>query len=141
MQSTMINIYSNCRMGRSPYSHWKIRSIYEYLRKGCLIQDLVDARVICLDHTGQLISRWNRSYEDLYEERPQIFSVVAGGQESAFIRFNVYSPDRLLTEVWYDREIHDAFVNYYSTILGNEEDTCYVTGRFLPTTQPCMRTR
>ncbi|MMZ51401.1 CRISPR-associated protein [compost metagenome] len=65
--------------------------------------------------------------------KPPIFTAVPGEQESVFIRFNVYSPDKVLTKVWEDKEMYDSFVGYYSQLLG-EEDICYVTGKQLPST-------
>ncbi|WP_019636672.1 type I-C CRISPR-associated protein Cas8c/Csd1 [Paenibacillus fonticola] len=117
----------------SPYAAAKVRSIYNYLRKGQLIKDLIAWKVIYVDADNKLIEKWDKKYEVLYGERPAIFSVVAGGQESAFIRFNVYSPKSILTKVWKDQEMYDSFINYYQDLLGSE-DICYVTGKRLPST-------
>ncbi|MFM1652547.1 type I-C CRISPR-associated protein Cas8c/Csd1 [Brevibacillus sp. B_LB10_24] len=114
----------------SPYAHPKVKSIYQYVRKGQLIKDLVENRILYVDDHNRLLDKW-----DGKGERPLIFSVVAGGQESAFVRFNVYSPShsKVLTEVWKDTEVYDSYVKYYRELLGSE-DICYVTGRMLPST-------
>jgi CRISPR-associated protein Csd1 len=114
----------------SPYAHPKVKSIYQYVRKGQLIKDLVENRILYVDEHNRLLDKW-----DGKGERPPIFSVVTGGQESAFVRFNVYSPSSrdVLTEVWKDPEVYDSFINYYQDLLGSE-DICYVTGRMLPST-------
>ncbi|MGN7360354.1 type I-C CRISPR-associated protein Cas8c/Csd1 [Paenibacillus sp. SAF-054] len=117
----------------SPYAHSKVKSIYRYLSKGQLIRDLVTHRILCVDEQQQLVEKWDKKYEALYPEKPAIFSVLAGEQESAFIRFNVYSPERMLTKVWKDPEMYDSFINYYRERLG-DEDLCFVTGRTLPST-------
>jgi CRISPR-associated protein Csd1 len=55
--------------------------------------------------------------------------------ESAFVRFNVYSPHTILTKVWNDSEMYDSFISYYKDLLkNNDEDFCYVTGKKLPVT-------
>lgn len=118
---------------QSPYATAKVRSIYNYLRKGQLIQDLVNEKILCVDADHKLIDKWDKKYESLYPEKPLIFSTVTGGQESAFIRFNVYSPNKILTKVWKDREMYDSFIKYYQDLLGSE-DICYVTGQRLPST-------
>ncbi|WP_055107286.1 type I-C CRISPR-associated protein Cas8c/Csd1 [Paenibacillus ihumii] len=118
---------------QSPYATAKVRSIYNYLRKGQLIKDLVQAKILCVDANNKLIEKWDSRYESLYPEKPLIFSTVTGGQDSAFIRFNVHSPKDILTKVWKDREMYDSFIRYYQDLLGGEE-ICYVTGKNLPST-------
>ncbi|WP_410513835.1 type I-C CRISPR-associated protein Cas8c/Csd1 [Paenibacillus sp. BR2-3] len=117
----------------SPYATAKVKSIYSYLSKRQLIQDLVKERIVFLDAAGQLIDKWDKKYEALHGDKPPIFSVVAGEQESAFIRFNIYSPHKVLDKVWKDPEMYNSFVQHYAHLLG-EEDYCYVTGRMLPST-------
>ncbi|MGG4108370.1 type I-C CRISPR-associated protein Cas8c/Csd1 [Paenibacillus lautus] len=117
----------------SPHANSKVRSIYRYLRKEQLIRDLVAHKILCVDEENHLIEKWDKKYETLYPEKPAIFSVVAGEQTSAFIRFNVYSPDRILTKVWSDPEMYHSFIRYYQDQLGSE-DICYVSGKMLPST-------
>lgn len=117
----------------SRYSNDKVKSIYAYLSKKQLIKDLVEANVLYLDANGTLIDTWDKKYKSLYGDKPPIFSVVVGGQESAFIRFNVYSPNKILEKVWKDKEMYESFINYYQELLG-EEDICYVTGKWSPST-------
>jgi CRISPR-associated protein Csd1 len=117
----------------SPFSNDKVRSIYKYLKKRKLIKDLVEEKILYLDADGKLIDKWDKKYEDLYEEKPPIFSLVAGSQESAFIRFNVYSPKKILQKVWKDHEVYDSFIDFYNERLG-DQDLCYVTGKVLPST-------
>ncbi|MBW8351039.1 type I-C CRISPR-associated protein Cas8c/Csd1 [Bacillus sp. IITD106] len=117
----------------SPYSNEKVKAIYKYLSKKRLIQDLVEAKIIYLDSKGKLIENWDKKFESLHGEKPPIFSVVTGGQESAFIRFNVYSPNKILRDVWKDNDIYDSFIRYYKDLL-SEEDFCFVTGKKEPST-------
>lgn len=118
----------------SPYATAKVKSIYKYLSKKQLIKDLVAQKILYLDADGNLIETWDKKYESLHGEKPPIFSVVVGGQESAFIRFNVYSPDKIHTKVWKDREMFDSFIRFYNELLA-EEDICYVTGKSMPGTE------
>lgn len=100
----------------------KVRSIYTYLSKGQLIEDLINSKlsIIALDNNGKLISKWEKRYEAIFPEKPRIFSIAVGGQESAFVRFNVYSPDRVLEKVWDDKDMYDSFIHYYSKRLKKE---------------------
>lgn len=120
----------------SPHANWKVKSIYRYLRKGKLIEDLVSRNILCVDENQRLIEKWDKKYETRYPVKPEIFSVLAGEQESALIRFNVYSSDsdKILIKVWKDPEMYESFIRYYEEHLG-EEDICYVTGKVQPSTE------
>lgn len=116
----------------SKYAIPKVVSIYRYLSKRRLIQDLVADKKIFLDEQNHLIDKWNDRYKALHGDKPDIFSVAAGGQESAFVRFDVHTA-AVTKPVWKDPEMYDSFVRYYSHLLG-EEDFCYVSGELLPAT-------
>ncbi|NDI36006.1 type I-C CRISPR-associated protein Cas8c/Csd1 [Chengkuizengella sediminis] len=118
----------------SSYATDEVKSIYIYLSKRRLIKDLVGDRKLFLDAHGQLIGTWDKKkYDILYGDKPLIFSTVTGGQESAFIRFNVRSHQETKKAVWKDKAIYESFIQYYRYLLG-EQDICYVTGENLPST-------
>ncbi|WP_068775555.1 type I-C CRISPR-associated protein Cas8c/Csd1 [Paenibacillus sp. FJAT-26967] len=117
----------------SPSADSKVQSIYRYLSKGQLIQDLVGHKILCVDENNMLLTKWDKKYESLYPQKPEIFGVLAGEQDSAFVRFNVYSPRSILTDVWKDPAMYESFIRYYRGRLG-DEDICYVTGKMLPST-------
>lgn len=111
----------------------KVRSIYQYLQKGQLISDLIAHRILFPDDAGRLITKWEKKHETLAAVRPDIFSIVAGDQEDAFVRFNVYSAQEHLEVVWNDQQMFESYIGFYNDQLGNE-DICYVTGREKPGT-------
>ncbi|WP_243290910.1 type I-C CRISPR-associated protein Cas8c/Csd1 [Bacillus sp. FJAT-47783] len=117
----------------SPYSNAKVKSICNYLSKKKLIKDLVEAKILYLDADGNLIDKWDKKYEPLHGEKPYIFTVVSGGQESAFVRFNVYSSEKILSKVWKDKEMYASFIRFYQDLVG-DDDLCYVSGKVLPST-------
>lgn len=117
----------------SKHTHPTIQAIYHYVSKGSLIEDLVREKVLFLDEQGKLIERWNKKYENLHGNRPGIFSVVTGKQDSAFIRFRVHSPEKIMEPPWRDLSLFKSFIDYYTEQIGNE-DICYVTGEKLPST-------
>lgn len=118
----------------SPYAIDKVKSIYRYLSKGCLIQDLVDGKILYADTDRRLIGKWDKEAEARHGVKPPLFSVIAGEPTSAFVRFNVHSPEGGgLTDVWKDPEMYNSFIGFYSSRLG-DEDLCYVSGRTLPAT-------
>ncbi|SES30003.1 type I-C CRISPR-associated protein Cas8c/Csd1 [Salipaludibacillus aurantiacus] len=121
------------KWAQSPFATEKVISIYHYLLKGCLIKDLTAEYILYLDTEGNLINKWHKKYEDLHGPKPAIFSIAAGGQESAFIRFNVFSQEKLLTKIWNDKNVYDSFKNFYKDQLG-AVDYCFVTGKEAPAT-------
>ncbi|MFB7157689.1 type I-C CRISPR-associated protein Cas8c/Csd1 [Lysinibacillus sp. NPDC056232] len=114
----------------SHYSHPHIQAIYEYVKKGTLIQDLVERSILHLTEAGQLRSKWDTKQDG---EKPPIFQMLAGAQESAFVRFNVHVPGEITDPVWSNKDIYDAYSQFYNTKL-QESDICYVTGEYLPFT-------
>lgn len=117
----------------SPYTTDTLKSIYKYLRKKQLTKDLVEAKILWLDENQKLIGKWDKKVEVFLRNKPEIFAVLPAGQEAAFVRFNVYSPNKILTKVWKDKEMYNSFVNFYDDFLDNE-DYCYVTGEMKPST-------
>lgn len=116
----------------SPVCHPKVKSIYNYLRKRRLIRDLIEDKILFTDNQGILLKKW----EEKDSPKPPIFKATpgSGGPIQAFVRFNVYSPSKELTNVWEDKEIYQSYINYYNTKLG-EKDYCYVSGEELPITE------
>jgi CRISPR-associated protein Csd1 len=117
----------------SPYATKKVVSIYKYLRKGCLIEDLVRERVLFLDDNNHLLEKWDPAYEPKYGNKPAIYSSGASDLSSAFVRFNVYIPESM-DDVWKDREVYESFIAYYNQKL-DEPDICYITQKRLPSTE------
>lgn len=118
----------------SPFTNAKVKSIYLYLSKKQLIADLAKEGIIALDENGNIIEKWHKKYENLFDEKPAIFSAVTDKQTSAFVRFNVYSPHDILEDVWKDKEVYQSYVDFYQTQL-DEVDYCYVTGEQKPITE------
>ncbi|GAA0302927.1 CRISPR-associated protein Csd1 [Gracilibacillus halotolerans] len=117
----------------SPHAVKKVKSIYTYLSRERLIEDLVKHKILVLDERDNLIQKWDKQYEVTYGKKPQIFSSGATDQFSVFVRFNVYSPSSL-EKVWKDKEVYDSFIAFYKDKLGNE-DIDYVTGEVSPSTE------
>lgn len=114
-----------------PFATAKIKSIYSYLKKRRLIKDLVEVGILFVNGNDHLITKWDKTAEEILCQKPEIFSVVTGGLESLFIRFNVYSSEKTLTKVWKDTEIYDSYIQFYKDFLSSE-DYCYVTGNLMP---------
>ena len=111
----------------SSYSHPHIESIYQYVKKGTLIEDLVREKILYTGDNGLLLSKWSGEAS----EKPKIFTVLTGDQDSAFVRFTVHVPGEVTEPIWRNQEIFNAFINYYNTKL-KDNDICYVLGKQAP---------
>lgn len=105
----------------SEYAHPKVKIIYNYLKKGTVIEDLVRFKVLHCDSNGKLYSK----YPDK-NNAPAIFKVVQGDQSDAFVRFKVVGVDNQ-AEIWEDKSLQQSYIKYYLSRLSNNE-LCYVTG-------------
>ncbi|MFC4620183.1 type I-C CRISPR-associated protein Cas8c/Csd1 [Camelliibacillus cellulosilyticus] len=117
----------------STYAHPKVVAIYNYLVKGCLIEDLVAHAILYVDQNNKLIPKWDKKIAELYGEKPPIFKVVTETQDKVFVRFDVHVPGTINTKVWKDPSVYESFIKFYKGKL-MEKDICYVTGNLEPRT-------
>jgi CRISPR-associated protein Csd1 len=114
----------------SPYAHPKVCAVLKYLKKGCLMKDLIDKGVLYWDEEGNLPERWNGDKNNT----PLIFKAVTGDQASAFVRFQVVPADGsedLQSRIWKDPSVWKSYIDYQNS-LPREEDFCYVLGKKIP---------
>ena len=106
----------------SEYANPKVKALYNYLKKGTLISDLVKDKVLYCDENNKLIKNHPNK-----AKAPEIFRVVQGTQSDAFVRFRVTGIDNI-TALWQDKKLQTDYINYYlSNRDGNE--LCYVLGK------------
>ncbi|NTW88373.1 MAG: type I-C CRISPR-associated protein Cas8c/Csd1, partial [Desulfobulbaceae bacterium] len=108
----------------SPHGHPKIRAVLEYVKRGKIISDLIEAKVLHADN-GKLALAWNGDLRST----PEIFKVVQGegGQNDAFVRFSVEHPGDPQTALWLDQSAWDSWTAYYAS-LKSLQGLCFVTG-------------
>ena len=103
----------------SSYSSPKINAVYDYLSKGCIIQDLVEASIFSVKD-GIITEKWLKT--DI--------KLSLGKQEDAFVRFRVSGIDEI-TALWQDADLQEKYINFY---LQKQSDKkyCYILGKNLP---------
>ena len=74
---------------------------------------MINEKILFIDERDKLIKKWNKNYEELYGERPKIFSIVSEAQEDAFVRFSVHSSDRMIEKPWRDKTVFQSFIDFY----------------------------
>jgi CRISPR-associated protein Csd1 len=113
----------------SPYAHPKVSAVLKYLKKGCLMKDLIGSSVLYLDESGSMPEKWEGA-----ENMPPIFKAVAGDQAGAFVRFQVVLADGsedLYSRIWEDPSVWQSYIDYQNS-LPAQTDFCYVLGRKMP---------
>lgn len=111
---------------RSPYSEPRLEAVLAYLQKGCLIADLVAAKVLFARGDGTLMEKWEGD-----GEAPPIFKTVLGPPIDAFVRFAVEIPGVAESRLWRDAALWQSYIDYeLSSAI--DKDVCYVTGALLP---------
>src|SRR5690625_2097817 len=121
----------------SPKASKKVKAIYRYIKKGNVIEDLINEKVIPVDSNNEVITKWTSS-----EEKPLIYKVVPGDILSAFVRFDVLHERADDPFIWEDKQLFDDYIEYQETIAEMEKGYCYVTGKeTILTTQHGSRIR
>ncbi|MCL1850187.1 MAG: type I-C CRISPR-associated protein Cas8c/Csd1 [Bacteroidetes bacterium] len=91
---------------QSDYSDPKINSVYEYVKKGTLVKDILNSGKI-----------------------PEMDTVekITAGENNVFIRWNVEIPEED-SRTWLDSKIYRLWIDYYSRNCPNHQGFCYISG-------------
>lgn len=108
----------------SPHKHPKVCAVSEYVKKGKIVSDLAEAKVLYTEN-GKLPLVWDGDPGST----PEIFKVVQGegGQNDAFIRFSVEHPGDPQSALWLDRSVWDSWAAYYAS-QKSLKGLCFVSG-------------
>ena len=114
---------------QSAFSHPKAQSVLTYVKKGTLIQDLIDAGIIVADDTGNIAYPQNAND---YPDSILSLLVKNGGefdQGSAFVAWEVINADMAQGGIttWKDEGLFTAWQDYYAS-FDSKYGFCYVTG-------------
>ena len=113
----------------------KVQIVYEYVRKGQVVADLITNRVLFIDENEKLC--FQRPFEKSKNAPSDIFDLLPGRlnaqngkieswQTDAFVRWRVEGVDNV-AEVWESREVIQSWIDHYSSTKQNKS-LCYVTG-------------
>lgn len=118
------------KWAESAYSHPKVRAIYEYMKKGSLIEDLCAQQVFVMEQDGRISTS---------------AKIQAVAQTKALVRFRINTSEVLgadslsddsgagASECWKDRSLQQCYVEYCRA-QGVQEDISYLTGEKMPIT-------
>ncbi|MGA9364902.1 MAG: type I-C CRISPR-associated protein Cas8c/Csd1 [Bacteroidota bacterium] len=107
----------------SVYSDPKIEAVMKYVKKGNVVQDLIDEKVLIAGKNGKLLEKAEGKKE---KDKLTIFDVIKP-QSEAFIRWIVEIPGDRESRVWCDKSLWQKWIEYYSSTK-EKKSLCYVTG-------------
>lgn len=111
----------------SEFSHAKARAVLAYIRKDCVVSDLVKEKLLHVDADGKLLTQW---VED--SDAPDIFRLLTAkdgerDQGDAFIRWHVREDGNPCTAVWEDPTLQEAW-GAFDASTKELKGVCMVTG-------------
>ena len=115
-----LNAYYDRNAMQSAYTDRLIRTVYDYLRRGTLIADLLQCDVLKAAENSRFLD--------------ESYKVAKIAQSDCFVRFTVINrADGTAEDVWHSKRLYDRYIAYYDSI-DSQNALCYVTGETLPVT-------
>jgi CRISPR-associated protein Csd1 len=114
----------------SSHRHPKIAAVLAYVKKGTVIADLCQKRVLFCDRSGKNLLK---SWDDASTATPEIFRILPTGNppEAAFVRWSVEAPGDPESRLWLDETVWQSWINYYSETKASP-GLCFATGKMVP---------
>ena len=111
----------------SPFAHPKAQAVLNYVAKGRVVADLVEAGVFPLDSDGKVLNKWETE-----GDAPSIFSVLPktkGEIEfgSALVCWQVEIAGDVHSQTWTDKTIQQSWADYVASEKA-EKGFCLVQG-------------
>lgn len=99
----------------SEYTHPKVKAIYMYIQKKCMISDLISSEIVELSDGGFFSNK--KLSDQTYDK--------------ALVRFRVvYNDDLNSDKTWEDESLIQSYMDYYSFLLKERnKDICYMDGK------------
>jgi CRISPR-associated protein Csd1 len=112
----------------SEHSHRKVAAVYNYIKKGTVINDLITSHIVFVDTDNVLLTQW---LSDI--ETPALFKVLPKekgllDQGSALVCWTVEMGVDPNVNTWKDASIQASWIAY-DTMDGSETGLCYITGQ------------
>ncbi len=103
----------------SENSHSAVKAVYAYLKKSCIMKDLIESGVLKIDDKSGRLSG---------------AKIMGIDQGDAFVRFWVnYKDINRENRTWLDSSLYNSFIEYNNSKMDYRQ-LCYATGKILPCT-------
>ena len=112
----------------SPFTHPKVQAVLNYVAKGRVVANLVEAGIFPLDSEGKVLKKW-----EVEGDAPPIFSVLPktkGEIEfgSALVCWQVEIAGDVHSQTWTDKTIQQSWADYAASEKA-EKGFCLVQGK------------
>jgi len=125
----------------SLYAHCKAVAVYNYIKKGRVVADLIEKGVLHIGDNRKLLAYWPFN-SGSNNPIPPIFKVLPPlpkdkrlekdkpevEQGDALICWQVEKPGELQSETWTDTTLQESWIQFQSA-KGGESGLCFVTGK------------
>lgn len=119
----------------SSFSHPKVKAIYRYVEKGCVIKDLIHSKVVYVGDDGMLLTRW---IAEVTEEAPipLLFKVLPKekgelDQGNALVCWTVEIEGDPSSNTWADESLQQSWIDFDASHEA-KKGFCFVTGSDVP---------
>lgn len=111
----------------SEHGHNKVKAVYNYIKKGSVIHDLVASNIVFVDSDNKLLTQWLSD-----AETPTLFKVLPKekgflDQGSALVCWTVEIESDPSADTWKDSSIQTSWIAY-DTLDGSNTGLCFITG-------------
>jgi CRISPR-associated protein Csd1 len=105
----------------SQYSNVKVNAVYEYVKKGTVVKDLIGASILYVDSNNNLLSVENMKKEN----QGKVKLPTINDQGDFFIRWRVNIKDDLQPETWNDEDVRKSWIDFMKS-QDADIGMCYV---------------
>lgn len=115
----------------SKYVHPKVKAVYQYITKGRVIEDLINAKIVYLDQKQKLLTCWPYETTKEYPE-PLLFQTLPKkqgqlDQGSALVCWTVEMDGDPNSITWWDMSLQDSWIAFDAS-AEQVEGFCYING-------------
>lgn len=118
----------------SEHSHSKVKAVYNYIKKGNVIQDLLIHKIVHVDSNNVLLIQWNSDNG----EPPALLKLLPKAKEkgqekptldqgSALVCWTVEADSDPNSNTWKDSSIQNSWIAY-DTSDSSDTGLCFITG-------------
>jgi len=118
------------KWAESEYSHTKVKAVYKYVKKGNVVNDLINQKLLAIQNKKLVVDRKGDSVGVFPIMKLLIYDEKGiKDQGKVFIRWIVKSSSNTPGgETWTDSSLFEAWQNYLDS-LDSRQDFCYVSGK------------
>lgn len=119
--------YEECLHGwcKSEFAHPKAIAVYNYILKGCVLEDLIQSKILCLDDNGKLLEKWKQNDK----EKPKVFEALVNlNQTDALVCWKVEMVGDPSVNTWEDEGLRKNWIEFCKSI-DRKKGFCYITSK------------